>query len=911
MAMADTPVMRQYQAAKAANAGAMVMFRMGDFYELFGDDAVSAADILNITLTKRRTSKESDDGIPMCGVPYHAAESYIAKLLEAGHKVAVCEQTETPEEAKKARGSNALVNREVVRLYTAGTLTEDAYLNANASVYLVAVAEAGKPVTKARIPNGDLKGFEGIPSDLSGAEAAKSGTGGEPRGTDGSPSENWRGAVAWMDLSGGEVGVRHVNGSSLHAALAGLNVGEIVASESVAGHQLHHLPRKLVSVQSHLFEDTRAAAAITRAYGVPDAEGLGIPDAVTRSALGALIGYAELTQVGKLPVLKNPRYVSERSVLTIDAGTRKNLELTESLQGKRADSLLGAIDKTATHAGARLLSRWLAEPLATLSAITARQAAWGVLVNDTLRRDVRTRLKDTGDIARAVSRLLLGRGSPRDLAVLRLTGLQLPALREVLGKTGDGLLTGYANQLRGLDDLTALLGRALNDDDALPALVRDGGFIKDGFDVELDNIRRLVNHGNDLLMELERAEVSACGIDGLKLRYNKVWGYYIELTKAQIASVGGALPSHFIHRQTTTNSQRFTTDKLLTLERELAQAGANSLRREQELFAELVGAVRAASYPLLDAAEALACLDALQSAAEMASARRWVKPDVTDDCAFDVKAGRHPVVSERVGTFVPNDCRLEDGDAFWVLTGPNMAGKSTFLRQNALMVILAQMGWPVPAASARIGIADQLFSRIGAGDNLAAGQSTFMVEMVETAAILNRATRRSVVVLDEIGRGTATYDGLAIAWACVEDLAGRVGCRTIFATHYHELTSLAGQLPNVAVHHVAVREWKGEIVFLHEVKAGAASGNYGVHVARLAGVPSPVVKRADGILAALLKSARQDGVAKVGDLSLFAAPAAEEVRESEIERRLKTLDVDGLSAREALDELYRLRNMIG
>lgn len=861
MAMPDTPVMQQYMGLKNAHAGFLLWFRMGDFYELFGDDAVAAAEVLGITLTKRRTAKEGDEGVPMCGVPYHAAEGYVAKCLQAGFKVALAEQVESPEEAKRARGSSALVRREVVRLYTPGTLTEDTLLDASRPTYLAAVV-----------------GDDGV-------------------------GPSWRGVLAWLELSTGEVGYKQVAASTLGAAVAALAPGEVVVPSTLEPQLLTMMTRKQVSVQESLFHPTRTDEALKRVYGVAQVEGLGVDDTLARTALGALVGYAELTQMGRLPVFKAPRLVSARSVLHIDAATRRNLELTESLAGNRADSLLAVVDTCVTAAGSRLMSRWLAEPSADVGVIKPRLEAVAWLVeNPDVRARLRHLLKATGDVARCVSRLLLGRGGPRDLAVLRQTGLQLPHVAEVLKSTLPSMLTQHRDGLGGLGTLTDMLVRALADD-PLPALLREGGFVRDGFDAALDDARNLVRNGHTLLEDLEAGERAASGM-ALKARYNQVWGYYLEVTKAQMKEV----PPHFIHRQTTTHAHRYTTAKLQELECNLGSAGATAQAREEKLFTELGDAIRAASYPLLAASESLATLDVMASLAEVAHRNRWVRPVVDDGMAFAVVAGRHPVVDTRVGTFVPNDCTLSDG-ALWLLTGPNMAGKSTFLRQNALLVVLAQMGSFVPAVSAHIGVADALMSRIGAADNLAAGQSTFMVEMVETAAILNRATTRSVVILDELGRGTATYDGLAIAWACVEHIAQHLHCRTLFATHYHELTALSDQLPNVSAHHVAVKEWKGEIVFLHTVQPGAATGSYGVHVAKLAGVPAPVVARAAGLLEGFTKAAKGKGAVRVDELSLFSAPATAR-EENIIEQRLRGLDVDGLSAREALEKLYELRGMV-
>lgn len=882
MAGNDTPIMRQYQTIKAQHVGFLVMFRMGDFYEMLGTDAVTASGVLNITLTRRRTTKD-EEGVPMCGVPYHAAEGYIGKLVSGGYKVALVEQVETPEEARAARGSGALVRREVVRLFTPGTLTEDSMLDATHNKFVVAVT-------------GDADQPEATPAHL------------------------WRGALAWLDLSTGDTGVRTVGGATLATALAALEIGEAVAHPATEETLLKLLPRRLLNVQENLFNPVAAKAALARAYGV-DVQSLGLPNTTATTALGAVVAYAELTQMGKLPTLKTPHLVSENTRLALDPATRRNLELTESLQGTRAGSLLACIDTTRTSAGSRLLARWLHEPLTDGTALAARQQAITAL--SPVLDQVQALLKSTTDIARAASRLTLGRGGPRDLQALAQTGQMLPQLKTLIAPLSASLLAALARQMDGLQSLTSTLSKALNPDN-LPMLARDGGFIQAGYDTALDDLNALLTHSTELLQNLETEAQATSGVAALKVRYNKVWGYYFEVPSATAAKLA-ALPGSFIHRQTTTSTQRFTSDKLLTLERELAGAGANALRRELELYDTLVAEVKTASVGLLDAAEALATLDVLAAGASLNAREGWVLPELTNDGAFEVKQGRHPVVAAttaaRGEAFTPNSCNLSNGQ-LWLMTGPNMAGKSTFLRQNAVICILAQLGYPVPAVSARVGVADAVFCRIGASDNLAAGQSTFMVEMVEAAHILNRATPKSLVVLDEIGRGTATYDGLAIAWAMTEDLARR-GCRTLFATHYHELTALAqengGVFNNVSLHRVAVKEWKGQIVFLHTVEDGAAEGSYGVQVAKLAGVPNNVVARAETLLNGFLKSAGQTraggvkGVARLDELTLFASTPqtiAAPQKPSEVQSRLEGLDVDTLSPREALAELYDLKALL-
>lgn len=863
----DTPIMRQYGDLKAQYPHALLMFRMGDFYELFADDALLASSVLQITLTRRRTAKEGDEGTPMCGVPYHAAEGYIGKLLQAGHKVALAEQVETPAVAKQRAGSGALMERKVVRLFTPGTLTEDAYLDAKQpSLLAVLVAE----------------------------DDASALVGAGPRMV-----------LAWLDLSTGEVGVRGLGGAQVAHALAALPLGELVVPPALQPLLEGVVARKVLSVQPQLFAPSTARAALARAYNVADPSGLGLTDHARMLAVGALVGYAELTQMGALPTLRPPKFHLAQSHLQLDAPTRQSLNLLSSPNGQRRDTLLGVLDETITAAGGRLLARWVSEPLAQVEPILARQQAVTALVQKAAQRHaLRQALQPTGDVARAVSRLLLGRGSPRDVGLLRATGQALPALQATLSDC-EGLLAIHATKLGGLASLTALLTQALGAD-PLPALVRDGGFIADGYDADLDRLRTLQRNAQQLLSDLETTEAAASGLNA-KLRYNQVWGYYLEVSKT-----ADMIPSHWVHRQTTTATHRYSTPSLLQLERDLGSAAAQAQTRETELLEALVKAVQTHSVALLDVSEALATLDVLQALAEVAVRQAWVAPTLEDSGRLDLDHARHPVVAAHVAEFIPNSALLNSGDV-WLITGPNMAGKSTFLRQTALLVVLAQIGSYVPAARAVVGVADAIFCRVGAADNLAAGQSTFMVEMLETANILNRATARSLIILDELGRGTATYDGLALAWACVEDLVQRVQGRTLFATHYHELTALATQLPSVSNHQLAVKVWKQELVFLHQVQSGAAQGSYGVQVAKLAGVPASVVQRAQTLLQGFEAAARAGGkhsVARLDSLSLFAAPVTAAAPPSALEGALRATDIDGLSPREALATLYQLRALL-
>ena len=865
--MKMTPMMQQYTEIKDRHEGFLLFYRMGDFYELFGDDAIIAAEVLSITLTQRRSSKEQE-GIPMCGVPFHAAEGYIAKLLENGHKVALCEQVETPEEAKARGGYKALVKRDVVRLYTGGTLTEDSMLPEKNHNYLAAVHTLG----------GEM-------------------------------------SLGWLDLSSGEFAVTSVTPKTINAELARLNPKELLVDEKIA--ETTPALQNWQHLFSHSFTnifDSRTAENTLKAHlGVSTLDGFGFESRVQGAVCGALIGYLEQTQKSKTAALLPPRVMVGNSYMHLDPATRTNLELTETLRGERKGSLLHALDRTVTSAGARMLSTWLTAPLTREAEIAARQDAVEAFLNEKqLRADIRTQLKTTPDLSRALSRLGLGRGGPRDLAAIRQSLNNLPALLSSMAqlKAQPSLLSVIGESLTGFEKLQTLLDNAVAEDD-LPLLARDGGFIKAGYDAELDKYRNLNNSSLETLQNMERAEAEALGVSSLKIKYNKVWGYFIEITKTHADKA----PDHYIHRQTTTNQQRFTTPELIDLEKELSSAETRAQEKELTLFADLVEKVCAEANPLLKAAHGLATLDVLTAAADLANQRKHVRPTMTDDRTFDISKGRHPVVENTVETFMPNDCDLS-GDALWLLTGPNMAGKSTFLRQNALIAIMAHAGLFVPAESATIGVVDRVFTRVGAADDLARGQSTFMVEMVETATILNNASNRSLVILDEIGRGTATYDGLSIAWACVEYLSRNIKCRTLFATHYHELTQLADNTPNIHCYHVAVKEWENDIVFMHQVKPGASPRSYGVHVGRLAGLPNVVTNRAETILKQL-ESSSATGQNVTQQMPLFEiaqTPAGantttpQEMRPSAVDVLLDDINPDTLSPKQALDLLYELKD---
>lgn len=861
-------MMAQYLEIKGRYPGALLFYRMGDFYEMFFQDAVEASEALDIALTKRGTHQGQP--IQMCGVPVHAAEGYLLGLIRKGFRVAIAEQMEDPAEARK-RGSKSVVKRDVVRLVTPGTLTEDSLLEARRSNYLCAFAELRDEA-----------------------------------------------ALAWADISTGEFRVMACPPARLAAELARLAPREVLLSEAretVWAEVVRESGAALTALSRGSFDSTGAEARVSGLYGVAGLAAFGSFGRAEISAMGAVVDYLELTQRGKLPLLRPPAREAVGGTVQIDAATRRNLELTQALSGGREGSLLAAMDRTVTAAGARLLEVRLASPSRDLAVIGARLASVRWLTEGGARHGLREALRMVPDMDRALSRLALERGGPRDLA----------AIRAGLGQAGrialpgaPALLQEALQSLQGHAGLVDLLERALVAEP--PLMMRDGGFVAPGHDPELDATRRLRDEGRAVVGDLQAQYAQETGIASLKIKHNNVLGYFIEVTSTHAEKLLGT--QRFIHRQTNANVMRFSTLELSEMETRILNAGNLALEQERAHFEALRSAVLAQAAAVAGAARGLAELDLAAALADLAVAEDWTAPEVDDSRAFVVQGGRHPVVEralKRQGqAFVPNDCRLteETTPALWLITGPNMAGKSTFLRQNAVIALLAQMGSFVPARAARIGLVSQLFSRVGAADDLARGRSTFMVEMVETAAILNQADDRALVILDEIGRGTATYDGLSIAWATLEHLHGANRCRALFATHYHEMTALAGKLKGVSNATVSVKEWQGEVIFLHEVRQGAADRSYGVQVARLAGLPSSVIERAKVVLEALEKGDRDRPSAKalIDDLPLFrlapAAPVAVTAAPSEVEARLKGISPDELSPREALALLYELKGML-
>ena len=871
-----TPMMAQYLEIKAQNPGALLFYRLGDFYEMFFEDAVAAAEALDITLTQR--GFHNGKPIALCGVPYHAAEGYLLTLIRKGFRVAIAEQMEDPAEAKK-RGSKSVVKRDVVRLVTPGTLTEDSLLEARRHNYLVAFADV---------------------RDES--------------------------ALAWVDISTGELRVMPCPEVRLGPELARLAPREVLVSEArerdLAGI-VTDSNAALTALSRGSFDSTSAERRLCALWNVGSLEAFGTFTRAEIAAMGALVDYLDLTQRGKLPLLRPPLRENANGAMQIDAATRRNLEITQALSGGREGSLLAAVDRTATAAGARLLERRISSPSRDLAVIHQRLDSVRFLLEQSrLREDLRTDLRRVPDIDRALSRLALDRGGPRDLAAIRagLTQAERIAARMV---EVPALLAEATEALVGHGALIDLL------DDALvaepPLLARDGGYIATGFDADLDETRRLRDEGRSVIAQMQAEYIALSGVQSLKIKHNNVLGYFIETTTLHAEKMFAApLSETFIHRQTTANQVRFTTVPLNEIETKILNAGNRALEIEKRHYEALRAAILDQSGPIGAAARGLAEIDLSGAFADLAAAENWVEPRVDDSHAFMVTGGRHPVVERALrrqggAAFVANDCALTEAKtpAIWLLTGPNMAGKSTFLRQNALIALLAQAGSFVPAASAHIGLVSQLFSRVGASDDLARGRSTFMVEMVETAAILNQADDRALVILDEIGRGTATYDGLSIAWATMEHLHETNRCRALFATHYHEMTALSGKLAGVENATVTVKEWDGEVIFLHEVKKGAADRSYGVQVARLAGLPATVIERAKVVLEALESGEREGGSrqkALIDDLPLFRAmpaPVAKAiVQPSKVEATLKDVLPDELTPMQALRLVYELKELL-
>jgi len=851
-------MMAQYRRLKEEAADALLFYRMGDFFELFFDDAKIASACLDIALTKR--GEDAGEPIPMCGVPVHAAESYLARLIKAGNRVAIAEQTESPAEARKARGSKALVERAIVRLVTPGTLTEEALLESASANWLAAIGRAG---------------------------------------------DEW--AIAAADISTGRFELTACGPGELSAELARLSPAETIADGPVAGVR--------TSAGKGGFDSLTGERSLKSRFGLATLDGLGSPSRAELAAAGGLLSYLDATQKGSGVLLDAPRRIERSSHMAIDSATRESLELTRSAGGGVSGSLLGEIDRCQTAAGRRLLAADLSAPLTGKAAIEARLGHVQWLHENALLRDrVRSALKAMPDFARALARLIAGRGSPRDLAQLRDGLAAAAALKTEIELEGDRpqLLEALLPRLGGHAALVDRFRAALVDFPPIDA--SKGSYIAEGYDAALDALREVSSNGRRAIAALEARYRDSTGISSLKIRHNAVLGYHVEVS-AKHADGLMTPDSGFTHRQTLAGVVRFNSPELHEEATRVVEAGAHAISAEAAHAEELTGQAIAAAHRITSSAEAIARIDVAASHAARAAEGGWSLPHLTDEPCLEIEAGRHPVVesalNDRGERFVANDLSMGQSDRLWLITGPNMGGKSTFLRQTALIAVLAQCGGFVPAARAKVGLVDRLFSRVGASDNLARGRSTFMVEMVETAAILAQASPRSLVILDEIGRGTSTYDGLAIAWAVVEAMHDQVKCRTLFATHYHELTRLAGRLETLSLHHVRAREWKGDLVLLHEVADGAADRSYGIAVAKLAGLPPAVVSRARAVLAKLEAGRDATGgiAAGLDDLPLFAAAETSDAVPDPLLCALAEIEPDSLSPREALEQLYRLKRL--
>lgn len=865
-----TPMMAQYLETKSHYQDCLLFYRMGDFYELFFEDAKQASKTLDIVLTYR--GKHQGHNIPMCGVPFHAYESYLNKLVKAGFKVAVCEQMEDPAEAKK-RGAKSVVRRDVIRVVTPGTLTEETLLSAKHNNFIGCLLNA--PLTNA---------------------------------------------LAWMDISTGDFCVQSIPQNALFSTLSRLNLSELIVPDNLSDSEeqmLMELGPSLTLKPIEQFNYPNTQKQLRDFFSLSDLDGFDSFSKQETIVCGLLLEYVIETQKGQLPFLKKIQKIQADTFMEIDASTRRSLELTKALSDdKRAQSVLEALDYTTTGGGGRLLTDYLSAPLTDITQINRRlDKIEYFTIHPDIRENVENLFKGMPDIERSLSRLCLGRGGPRDLkAIASALGL-IPALRNLLqtpivpdsleeNKRSLGEHSSFVNEIE-----KALIAEP-------PLLARDGGFIQKGYSAVLDEFLLIKNSSKKLLMDLQAKYIAQTGIQTLKVTFNNLLGYYVEVPSTKALPLLENKEMGFIHRQTLLNNVRFTTVELSELETKINQADTKILALELEIFEQLRRRLLTQKEKIVSAANALAQIDVACGLAKAALQNNYVRPILTNGLDFEIKNGRHLIVEQSLKKeqqiFIGNDCCLNKNDTneLWLLTGPNMAGKSTFLRQNALIVVLAQMGSFVPADQATIGIVDKLFSRVGASDDLARGRSTFMVEMVEVSHILNGATERSLVILDEVGRGTATFDGLSLAWAVVEYLCTQNKSRGLFATHYHELTHLADKLKNLSLHTMRIKEWQGSIVFLHEVVEGSADKSYGIHVAKLAGLPAAVLKRAQNVLSELEET--NAGRSHLFDnLPLFqvAVQTPASPTFSAVETKLKQTDLDMLSPREALDFLYDLKSI--
>jgi DNA mismatch repair protein MutS len=853
-----TPMMKQYFGIKSEHRDAIVFYRMGDFYEMFFEDAVIAAPILGIALTKR--GKQDSQDIPMCGIPFHSCDSYIYKLIEAGYKLAICEQLESPEEAKK-RGYKAVVKREVVRIITPGTITEDNLLGGSASSFLVSIAC--------------------LKDEL---------------------------ALAWTDISTGEF----YTSKTSFIALAN-DISRIAPKEILISNKLYERDniisslsdwKRIITIQANsLFELNKAEHKIKKYYNVISSEAFGIYSPAELIACGSILEYIELTQKTTKAKISHPKRISNSLFMSIDSATRNNLEINYNSNGGRKGSLLSLIDKTKTSSGTRLLSQYLSAPLIDVEAINIRLNLVEFFINNPeITEDIIASISHVGDIERSIARFSLNRAGPRDLGIvkqsLQAANIILAIFAQFTGNINSHLQVLLTN-LANLDDLSIELDNALSD--SLPALARDGGFIKQGYNHKLDQLNELKLNSKTALQNLKQKYISETGISTLKINYNNVLGYFIDITPQHASKMNEDL---FIHRQTLVSSVRYSSSELRELASEILNVSDNILKLEFSIYSDLVEMILEKSENLGLFAHSLASIDVASSLAVLANENNYSRPIINNSNEFNIEEGRHPIIESALKTqkqeFISNNCSLNDGKNLWLVTGPNMAGKSTFLRQNALIAILAQIGSYVPAKSAIFGVVDKVFSRVGAADDLARGRSTFMVEMVETANILNNATSKSLIILDEIGRGTSTYDGVSIASACLEFIHNQLKSRALFATHYHELTSLSTKLESLECFSMQITEWQNKVIFMHKIIPGVADKSYGIHVAELAGLPKTVINRAQQILDSLEKKPSQIEALDVTSIS-------QNNNAHPLDEFIKQIEVDALSPREALEILYKIK----
>ncbi len=856
-----TPMLQQYLDIKKQYPECLLLFRLGDFYELFFDDAIKAAPALDIVLTRR--GKKDDQDIPMCGIPFHAGDAYIARLIQKGFKVALCEQLETPEEAKK-RGPKSVVKRDVTRILTPGTLTEETLLEARQNNFLISIAKQG-----------DILG------------------------------------VAFVDISTGDFMLESTPIKGIESVLSRLLPREILIPQSLAQtleKELSFWKQTISALPDSRFDKENAKKKLMDTFHVLTLDGFGNFSDAEIVAGGSILDYIHLTQKGKVPALSIPKQLLSQNHLQIDATTRQSLELHRTLKGEYKGSLLHAIDRTLTAGGGRLLAQRLANPLTCIASIQGRQSSIAWFINHIASLEtVRSLLKNTPDLERILGRLVLGRGGPRDLASLRDALRAWLKIKEILQHAlipKETELSDLLEQPHTYNDLIHILDKSLAE--TLPMLARDGDFIAPRYDESLDALRQLRDEGKQYIVMLQSRYCTKTQTPSLKIKHNHMLGYYIEVTSQHAHK----MPEYFIHRQTLANNMRYTTVELGELEEKLRTAADQALALELHIFQTLLEKVLYQAPAIANTAKSLSTVDVSCGLAILAQNHAYCLPLIDESHTLTIERGFHPVVEQvlhhQLVVFTPNDCDLDEQSRFWLITGPNMAGKSTFLRQNALIIILAQMGSYVPASKASIGIVDKIFSRVGAADDLAKGQSTFMVEMIETATILNQASPRSFVILDEIGRGTSTYDGLSIAWATAEHLHTVNKSRTLFSTHYHELGDLKNQLPHLSCHTMKVREWEDKIIFMHEVIPGLADQSYGIHVAELAGIPSTVLKRAKAILSSL---EQKKSKVTLSDLPLLNGPHIKQ-EPTRVEKTLKDVNVDTLTPRQAMDLLYTLKEQL-